>query len=137
EESQWGTYAWATGNFFELLGRRPVVGRVFGEEEFTARSAVAVLSQRFWQSRFHASPQAIGSVINLGGLDLTVIGVMPDDFWFPSREVEFWVPGSLHPQWLKYHADRHWRFGAAFGRLRPHITRKQAQVEMRGIAAQL
>src|SRR5260370_614230 len=54
-EAEWTGYAWVTGNFFALLGRYPVLGRVFGNEEFANSSRVVVLSYRLWQQRFHGS----------------------------------------------------------------------------------
>ena len=136
-ETEWTTYAFVSGNFFSLLGRGPLLGRLFGEPEFRSRTAVAVLSYRLWQQRFGGSASAIGKVLNVGGQEYEVIGVMPDGFRFPINETYLWVPGSLHPAWLPNHAKRDRRFWAVFGRLKHGASAAPAQSEMRFIAASL
>lgn len=136
-ETEWTDAAWVTGNFFRLLGRAPAVGRAFGEDEFVNRSRVAVLSYKLWQRRFSGSPDVIGRVMSVAGQDVEVIGIMPDDFWFPSRDIELWAPGSLLQLWQKARGDRATRFGAVFGRLRPDATLDRARADMVIVAGEL
>jgi len=136
-ETEWIGFAWVTGNFFHLLGRNPLLGRVFGADEVANRSRVIVLSHGLWQRRLGGSADVIGRVLRVSGQDVHVIGVMPDDFWFPSKEIQLWAPGSLNPVWQKAQGDRSTRFGAVFGRLKPEATLARARGDMRIIAERL
>ena len=86
------------GNFFQVLGVRPELGRLFTDEE--ARSAavtefpgvpVALLANAYWRRQFHADPAIVGKAIELNGAPVTVVGVLPDSFDYgavfsPARE---------------------------------------------------
>jgi predicted permease len=135
--TEWAGYAWVTGNFFSLLGRAPAIGRTFGAEDVARRSPVAVLSDRLWRRSFGGAPSVIGTVVNIGGLNVEVIGVMAGGFWFPSKEIDIWVPETLSSRWQNTRGDRSARFGAVFGRLRPGVTLEQARSDMDSTAAQL
>ena len=77
-----------SGNFFDVLGVRPVTGRFFRTEEqedAPGKHPVAVISERFWQRHFHADPEIIGKVVRLNGRELTVIGVAPAEFLGTDR----------------------------------------------------
>jgi hypothetical protein len=133
-EPEWIEYAWVSDNFFHLLGRSPDLGRVFSSEEFDRRERLAVLSHRLWQRRFRGSRDVIGQVLNVGGVDFQVIGVMPEDFKFLRTKMVLWVPASVHPEWQSRHANRKSRFGTVFGRLQPQATLEQANAEISAIA---
>jgi predicted permease len=135
--AEWTGYAWVTGNFFSLLGRAPAIGRTFGAEDVSRRSPVAVLSDRLWQRSFGGAANVIGTVVNIGGLNVEVIGVMARGFWFPSKEIDLWIPETLSPRWQNTRGDRSARFGAVFGRLRAAATLEQARADMGSAAAQL
>src|SRR6478609_8836425 len=64
-------------NFFSALGATPLIGRGFRADDGPA----AVLSHRYWQSRFHGDPAIAGRAITLNGLPFTVAGVMPRRFF--------------------------------------------------------
>ena len=68
-----------SGNYFSVLGVRPVVGRVFLPEEDRTPGThpVAVISHGLWQRRFAADPDAIGKSISLNACNYTVVGVAP------------------------------------------------------------
>ncbi len=136
-EAQWVGYAWVTGNFFELLGRSAVVGRVLQPEDFAAGRRVAVVTHALWRQRFGAGPDAIGKRLSVGGFDVEVVGVMPEDFWFPTKQVQLWLPASISPLWQRSRGDRATRFGAVFARLAPGATLEQARAEMHVVAARL
>jgi len=126
--------ALATANLFSVLGRTPALGRAFlPEEDRPGASPVAVLSHGLWQRRFAADPRILGRTITLDGEARTVVGVMPDDFYFPSEGTELWVPQRLDPA----KASRGSRSYAAIGRLKPGVTLEQARADMAGITAQL
>ena len=98
-ERAWGYLV--TGNYFEMLGVRPAVGRFFTPEEDTARGAspFVVLSFDAWQRRFGGADIA-GTTIRINGLPYTILGVAPRGFH--GTEVAFrpevWVPMSMQPQ---------------------------------------
>ena len=72
----------ATGNYFDVLGVRPALGRFPSPDEsfFPAVSATAVISDRLWRDRFDADPAAIGRTIRVNGVSLEIIGVTPPSF---------------------------------------------------------
>jgi MacB-like periplasmic core domain len=70
---------------FDLLGKRPALGRTFRTEEDQPGHHVVILSDAFWRAHFNADPGAVGRSITLGGRAFTVIGVMPRGFQFPIR----------------------------------------------------
>ena len=81
---------------FPLLRATPLLGRVFTEdEEASAAQPVAVLSYSRWQTRHDADPDILGQLITLDDVSYSVIGVMPEDFYFPDRETEIWIPLTL------------------------------------------
>ena len=69
-------------NFFSLLGVQPLHGRIFSAEEAEQRQRLAVISHRFWQTRFGGSHDAIGASIELDGLPSRIIGILPAGFQF-------------------------------------------------------
>jgi predicted permease len=75
-----------TGNFFSLLGLKPVLGRFFSLEEGDAAGAdpVTVLSWEYWQSRFQGDQNIVGKSVAINGHPVTIIGVGPKDFFGPT-----------------------------------------------------
>jgi putative ABC transport system permease protein len=136
-ETQWIEYAWVTDNFFSLLGRSASIGRVLRADDFADGRRAAVVAHSLWQQRFGGSPDVIGKRMNIGGFDVDIAGVMPDDFWFPTKDVQLWLPAALNPLWQRSRDNRATRFGTVVGRLAPDAAIDQARAEMRVIAAQL
>jgi putative ABC transport system permease protein len=136
-ETRWVGYAWVSDNFFQLLGRSAVLGRVFRQDDFAEGRHAAVIAHSLWQQRYGGVPDMIGRRMNVAGVDVEVIGVMADDFWFPTKDVQVWMPAILSSVWQRSRADRGTRFGTVFGRLAPAATLEQARAEMRAVAAQL
>jgi len=120
-----------TPGLFALLGVRPVLGR---EAEKGDDRHVAVLSYELWRSRLGGKPDILGKAVQLDGEPYTVIGVLPPRFHFPPRRwegaAEIFVPAISNP-------DRRWNYLRVVGRLAPNTTERQAQTEMKGIAARL
>jgi predicted permease len=118
-------------NFFSVLGVQPVLGRGFMAEDETA----AVISYRYWQSRFHSDPGIVGRSIALNGLPFTVIGVNPPrffgvevgrspDVYVPLTMCDRLSPGSPRlPRPNNFWLDM-------MARLAPHVTPRQAKAEM-------
>ncbi len=121
-----------TGNFWKVLGTRPVAGRTFTEDEDTHGAAVVVISYGLWQRRFGASPAAIGQTITLNDTPYTVLGVMPRDFSFlPSRETDVWMPASMPPGML---ANWGWHDVHCVARLKPGVSLAQAREAMAALS---
>jgi predicted permease len=134
-EPGWIEFAWVYGDFFRLFGRSPVLGRVLSAN--TADAHQVVLSYRLWQSWFGGSMNAIGRTIHVSGIAFQVIGVMPEDFSFPLKETQLWVPAAALPDWQLRRGERHEGFGAVLGRMRPGVTLEQVRAEMQQINRQL
>jgi predicted permease len=122
-------------NLFALLGVQPLRGRIFSPEEAEQRQRVALISHRFWQARFAASPDAIGATINLDGAPFRIVGILPPDFRFGDANV--WQPHTLYPDWENVRRARGSGFWNVLGRLRPGVTIEEAQAEMNAIARHL
>jgi len=119
-----------TGDFFSVLGGRAALGRVFEEGDAKpGRDKVVLLSQDLFQHRFRNDPQVIGKSITLGGIARTVVGVMPTQFAFPSRDVDVWLPATFDPRQFQ----TYWIAGAlhTVGRLRSGVSAERAGTELR------
>jgi MacB-like periplasmic core domain len=85
-----------TGNYFSLLGVKPVLGRNFLPEEDQTPGArpVALVSCGLWQRRFGSDPNIVGQLLTLNGEPVTIVGVAPDGFLGLQRmfPVDLWVP---------------------------------------------
>jgi predicted permease len=124
-----------TPNFFDVLGVQPAVGRPFTAEEDKAQSPVAVLSYNLWRRRFGGDESIVDREILLNGIQTKVVGVMPRDFFFSDRKnSDYWVPMAFtSEQW----ARRQSHFLTVVARLKPGVTKKQAQTDMTRVAADL
>ncbi len=123
-----------SAGFFTVLGVKPLLGRGFlYEEDSPGNDRVVIISYGLWQSHFAADPGIIGRSLTVNDISRTVVGVMPPGFRFQSQENALWVPMAFTP------ADLNRRVGNTFvlARLRPGVTRRQAQVEMNTLAARL
>jgi predicted permease len=88
-----------TDNYFQTLGVRPVIGRAFVPDEFRSEGAapVAVISYRFWQSRFATDRGVVGKTFRLNGITYSVIGVAPATFggMVPAVTAQMWIPTAM------------------------------------------
>ena len=118
---------------FPLLRATPLLGRVFTpDEEASASQPVAVLSYARWQDRHDADPNILGHLITLDDVSHSVIGVMPEGFYFPDRETEIWIPLTLTmPQ--QRPGDRFIMAFSGLARLRDGVSLAQAEAEGRTI----
>ncbi len=122
-----------TGNYFDVFGVRPALGRGFSlENEKTGQDQVTVLSHALWQTRFGGDPNILSKTINLDGKAYEVIGVMAADVVLPQA-AQLWVP-------LNFDSDpemkmRKARFLRPVGKLKAGMTLNQAQADTDRIAA--
>ncbi len=121
-------------DIFELLGATPSLGRGFrADEDAPGKNTVIVISHGMWQRRFGADPNVLGRSVIVNGVPVTVVGLMPPEFYFPNRETEFWQPIALNPA----NATRGGHFLGVIARLKPAVTQAQAGAEIKGISERL
>ncbi len=121
-------------SMFTTLGVKPILGRVLAEDEnpIDTPYGVLLISERFWERHFNRDPNVIGKVLKVEGLDRTVIGVMPKNFYMFDEEADFWTPMN----WTRTEmASATYALGT-IARLKPGVSIQQAQAEMDAMAAQ-
>jgi predicted permease len=137
----WGYLA--TGNYFEMLGVRPVVGRFFTVSEDIGRNAspYVVLSYPYWRATFAGDRSVPGRVIRISGRPYTVLGVAPDGFYGTEVFVrpDYWVPMTMARQvegtgWID---ERRALNIFVAGRVHDALTRAQAETNLNAVAAAL
>jgi predicted permease len=118
-------------DFFALLGVTPALGRVFlPEEDRPGADGVVVLSDALWRRRFGADPSVIGRDVRIDGVPRRIIGVMPRSLDYTLYDEELWIPIAFTPERLAEH-DEHYL--TVLGRLKPGVTRAEAQAALDGI----
>ena len=133
-----------SANYFDAIGVHPILGRGFAPGEDIGRNAhpIVVISYHLWQTRFKGDPQIIGKTQRFDNVVHTIIGVAPAGFYgtFVGRSMEYWVPASMVEAFYGGSdklEDRGARWCEAYVRLKPGVTRNQAQQEISAIAARL
>jgi predicted permease len=124
--------------FFDIVGARAAIGRVFlPEEDSPARGHVVILSDGFWKSHFGGSRDAIGRTMTLDGLSYTIVGVMPASFtnasWSATAQ-PLWVPNALTAE---ERAVRDNHNDQVVARLKPGLDLTQANAELDAISTRL
>ena len=126
-----------SADLFSVLRVNAGLGRVFtNDEDKRGGTPVVVLSYGLWQRRFAGQTSILNQQITLNGKPYTVIGVMPQDYQYPSR-VEMWVPvGQLSDQasW-KSRGNHPGLYGV--GRLKPGVSFEQSVADMARVGANL
>jgi putative ABC transport system permease protein len=122
-----------TPSLFTVLKTRPLRGRVLVEDDGPAGANgaskdVIVLSYGLWQERFGGRDEAVGSVVQVAGKPLTVVGVMPKNFAFPDRDTRAWTPWAVVSV-LSEDGGRRVVIFSALARLRQGATVAQAAAE--------
>jgi putative ABC transport system permease protein len=136
--------SYVNGEFFAVLGVKPVLGRALDTTDVGANvvSPVVVISYDLWQRHFNGSPDAIGAKLTLDGTSITVVGVAPRGFLgaMAMHAMDLWLPVSmLGPM---SHSPTHFeqrdaRLGRLVGRLAPGKTIADARAELTTIAERL
>jgi putative ABC transport system permease protein len=127
---------WVTSGLFPLLGVQAGLGRTFRDDEDGAGGAPAVvISYGLWQRRFGGATDVLNKSINLDSRPYTIVGVLPRAFEF-LRADDVYLPFTPWAKTLP--DDRNWHPGIlAIGRLKPGVSREQANTEMVAIAKRL
>ena len=129
------TGARVSADFFPALGVAMRLGRGFSkDEDQPGRANVAVLNERFWQSRFNGDSTIIGRTVRLNALEHVIIGVAPASSDVMSADANIWVPIAFTAE---ERADSRKGYLDVFARLAPGISMAQAQSEMSAIAKRL
>ena len=129
--------AFVSGNYFELLGIVPHLGRTFlpDEDAVPNRNAVVILSDDLWKVHFNSNPEVVGRQIQINGVKSTVIGVAPPGFHGAHKGLpeEVWIPimmlgeaGYACPD-ATYNCSL---IDTILGRLAPGVSATQAQAEI-------
>src|SRR5262245_11316542 len=135
-----------SANLFPMLGVRPSLGRIFSPEEEQRRDQVVVLSHGVWRQRFGAAQDAIGKTMELtdelaNPRTVTIIGVMPEGFYFPNKNTQFWLPSTLIGLGTKLYGkqldNRFTNYWSVIGRVKPNVNFEQARSEMNTISQNL
>jgi len=116
-----------TASTFDILRVPPFLGRrLIAADEAIGAPAVVVLGHDLWESRFGSDPELVGRTIRVGGVQRTVVGVMPKEFLYPSLD-HIWVPLQVS---VLADEQREERMLRVFGRLADGISPEQAQAEL-------
>ncbi|HWG32803.1 MAG TPA: ABC transporter permease [Gemmatimonadaceae bacterium] len=126
-----------TGNFFAVLGVPAFAGRVFTaqEDRMAGAAPVAVITYDYWQRRFSGSNAAIGSVMRVNNVAVTIVGVTPKRFTgdLVGQPLDMWLPLMMQPLILPDQAkidDRRWSWLMMMGRLKSGVTLGKAREEV-------
>src|ERR1017187_4507019 len=140
-ERAWGELV--TGNYFAVLGVKPLLGRMFAPDEYgDAQGAhpVVVISERLWKRRFNSDPGIVGKQLRLNRQQMTMVGVAPASFLGSLTGLSFdlWVPATMGAQLNAMQSwsldDRGTRQFLGFARLGPNVTLEQARAEIQSVA---
>jgi putative ABC transport system permease protein len=120
---------------FRILGTTPVLGRDFNAaDDRPGAEPVVILSNELWQLRYQSDPAIVGKPIMVNGVAHTVIGVMPEKFLFPENE-RLWV--TIAPYQDALPRDDRGSMHSVFAKLKPGVTKQQAESELSAIATRL
>lgn len=129
-------YELVSGNYFDVLGVKPVLGRTFVRDEYgdRAKALTAVISYRVWQNYFHADKSVLGRIVQINRYPVTIVGVAPPNFGgdFPGVALDVWVPVPLAGE-----RGRDARHFNALVRLKPGVSVSEANAEAATVAARL
>jgi predicted permease len=126
--------AWVTANTFRLIRAAPILGRHFRDEESRpGAEPVVMIGYSVWQERFKGDPQVIGQPLRVNGTTMTVVGVMPEKFRFPSTD-DVWPALVVDPENVKFGEGPGLE---VIGRLKPGVSPDEAGAEMATLWRQL
>ena len=133
-----------SGNYFDVLGVQPILGRTFlPDEDRTAEThPVVVISYAAWKRDFGGDPELVGKTISLNRHDYSVIGIAPKDFSGTDLggSPDMWAPMMMHTQIqpaIQWYNQRRGLFLSMIGRLKPGVSIGEAQSSMAALGSQL
>jgi len=124
-----------SADVFDVLGTPPLLGRTFQEgDDRPGAEPSLVLSHGFWQQEMGGDLGVLGRRVIYDGTPFTIIGVMPEGFYFPAPEYQAWQPLNLDPDSPDY-AGNGWL--VLIGRLKPEMTEALVQADLDRITVAL
>ncbi len=126
-----------SGNYFEVLGVRPALGRVFSmnDEQAAGANPVVVLSYGYWQRHFGANPQVLNQSVPINGMPMTIVGVAQAGFKGvqAGQAPDVFIPLTMTAQaapneWKIEEWDDYWL--PLIGRIKPGMSMKQAEASL-------
>jgi macrolide transport system ATP-binding/permease protein len=141
-ERAWGYVA--SGNYFDVLGVKPALGRLLTPEDDKSEGAhpVMVISHECWQRRFAGDPNVVGRSVLVNARSFLIIGVAPRGFHGTeiAYKAEMWFPIMMLGEIVKWGNDLWERGGQSYmvqGRLKPGVNMVQAEASLKAVMAQL
>lgn len=127
--------AMVSGNYFDMLGIKPALGRLLSKtDDDAAAEQVVVMSDALWKRRFGSDPAIVGRKLTLNGQPWTIVGVLPATFRAPMQSSPELFRAIRRP--LDSRCNRGCITVRAIGRLKPGVTFEAAQADLSRIAAQ-
>ena len=123
---------WVLAGIFDVLGVKPVAGRLFRPDDNDQQKNMVVLSEGFWRTRYGGDPSIVGRDVRFDGEPYTVVGVAPKEFTLLGDTAMWglrWIPNR--PQLRAAYGFQ------GVGRLKPGVTLEQAQADIDTVAAGL
>ena len=133
-----------SGNYFQLLGVQPMMGRALMDSDDASEGdhPVAVVSQSFWKRRLNSDPNTVNRKVKIASTVFTIVGIAPPEF-FGSKVGEspdIWVPMSmvraLHPTWDAYRQNFTQSLNV-IGRLKPGVSVPEATTNVNLLQQQI
>lgn len=123
-----------SASLLTLLGARPLLGRLFSEEDDTPGAPpAALLSHELWSSRFGSDSSVIGRTVTLSAASYTITGVLEPGLRLPGHDTRIWtalaLDRSLEPV--------NWHYVGAYGRMRPGTTVEAATADIQRLTERL
>ncbi len=125
------------GSFFDVMGLRPVLGRLLNPQDDGPKAAgVVILTHRFWVTSLNSDPTVVGKTIRLGPRAATVVGVLEPSVPYPAdTEIMSNVVTSPHHLGATMVTNRAHRMTELFGRLAPGVSLEAARAELTAVHA--
>ncbi len=129
------TEALVAPRFLQVLEVSPILGRNFtSQEEHWGGGDAVIISYGYWQRKFHGDPAAVGQKVHIGRDYYPVVGVMPEWFQFPNRDVDMWTPSAPDAPFSQ-RRDSTWF--TVIGRMKPGVTLNQATADLATVQSRL
>jgi predicted permease len=123
----------ATPSLFSTLGASALFGRTLAEDDAKlGNEHVAVLGYALWKNVFGSDRGIIGRDVAMNGTNYRILGVMPENFFFPDRQTQLWTPFAFTEE-QRSDKQRGWEFSNMIGRLKPGATIAQLDAQMDAI----
>jgi predicted permease len=133
-----------SGNFFDVLGVRPLVGRLFrpDDDKTPGGHPIAILAYDYWMRRFAGDPRVLNQKIALNSMPMTIVGVAPRDFHgvilgeAPDVMVPLMMKAQMTPTWDDL-MNRRSRWVTIMARVKPGLSHQQAEASMNVLYRQI